>query len=163
LANFAVNNDSAAYPAIRASFSGAKSSVSHLVDGNYWYHESPPNRWTTVGSPNSRDTVMIDFGAPRLVEQLKLYFLDDGANAPVRAPARYVVEMWSGDRWVEASVIQRKPTEPMGHRPNTVSLEPQAVTRMRVILEPQHGAAVGMTELEAWGRSPANRVVDAAW
>lgn len=152
MVNVAVNNGAGAYPAVHASFSEAKSPATHLVDGNYWYHESPPNRWTTIGSPNSRDTVTIDFGTARFVEQLKLYFLDDGPAAPVRAPARYMVQTWRGDAWLDAGIIKRQPAAPTGHRANLVAVAPQKVSRIRVILVPQRGAAIGMTELEAWGR-----------
>jgi hypothetical protein len=151
LVNFAVNNGTGAYPSVHGSFSAAKSPPSYLVDGNYWYHESPPNRWTTIGSPNLRDTVTIDFGKPRLVEQVKLYFLDDGAAAAVRAPATYSVQTWINHGWVDARATGRDPAEPAGHRANVVALAPQAVSRIRVILEPRGGAAVGMTELEVWG------------
>jgi hypothetical protein len=151
LVNFAVNNGAGAYPSVHASFSAEKSPVTHLVDGNYWYHESPPNRWTTVGSPNARDTVTVDFGAPRVVEQLKLYFLDDGAGAAVRAPARYVVQVWDGNAWVDAPARERKPANPTGHRANVVALARQTTSRIRVILEPQRRAAVGLTEVEVWG------------
>jgi hypothetical protein len=151
LVNFAVNNGAGAYPSVHASFSAENSPVTRLIDGNYWYHVSPPNRWMTVGSQNARDTVTVDFGTPRVVEQLKLYFLDDGPGAAVRAPERYAVQVWNGNAWVDAPVRERKPANPTGHRANVVSLARQTISRIRVILEPQRGAAVGMTEVEVWG------------
>lgn len=55
-----------------------KTPISKLIDGNYWYHISPPNRWTCEGSPNPTDWVSIDLGSKRKVHSVKLYLLDDG-------------------------------------------------------------------------------------
>ena len=44
--NFAVNNDGTYYPRVLAPFSNPKTPPSKLIDGNYWYHRDPPNRWT---------------------------------------------------------------------------------------------------------------------
>jgi hypothetical protein len=152
LSNFAVHNDSAAaFPRVTASFSAPKNPPVFLVDGNYWYHESPPNRWTTIGSPHSRDTVTIDFGVARLIEQVKLYFLDDGEGAAVQAPARYVIQTWNGRTWADARIRRRSPQRPEGHRANVVDIVPGNFERLRVVLTPRPGAAVGMTELETWG------------
>lgn len=152
LSNFTVHNDStAAFPKITASFSAPKNPPAFLVDGNYWYHESPPNRWTTIGSPHSRDTVTIDFGITRPIEQVKLYFLDDGDGAAVQAPARYVIQTWNGRIWADARVRGRSPQRPEGHRANVVDIVPGHFERLRVVLTSRPGAAVGMTELETWG------------
>ena len=151
LSNFAVHNDSAAFPKITASFSALNNPVSFLVDGNYWYHESPANRWTTIGSRNLRDTVTIDFGVARPIEQVKLYFLDDGIHSRVHAPASYVVQIWEGSVWRDARIVRRAPQRPTGHLANVVDIKPQHISRIRVLLSPRRGAAVGMTELEVWG------------
>ncbi len=160
MVNVAVNNDRGAYPWVHTSFSAPANPAFYVVDGNYWYHETPPNRWTTVGSPNTRDTISVDFGVQREVEQVKLYFLDDGEGAAVRAPAMYELQTWNGRRWVDANVERRTPLAPTGHRANVVAVAPVRTSRVRVVLEPRRSAAVGMTELEVWGRNPLNREPD---
>ena len=152
LSNFAVHNGSAAFPKVTASFSAPKNPATFLVDGNYWYHESPANRWTTIGSPNLSDTVTIDFGVERLIEQVKSYFLDDGIGSPLQAPATYVVQIWDGTRWLDAKVNRRAPAQATGHLANVVDISPRRVSRIRVVLTPRRHAAVGMTELETWAR-----------
>jgi mannosylglycerate hydrolase MGH1-like protein/glycosyl hydrolase family 65/F5/8 type C domain-containing protein len=154
MVNVAVNNGRGAYPWVRASFSAPENPAFYVVDGNYWYHQSPPNRWTTIGSPHARDTISVDFGAEREVEQIKLYFLDDGDGAPVQAPAKYSVQTWNGRKWVDADVRGRTPPEAAGHRANVVTLVPRTTSRVRVVLEPRPHAAVGLTELEVWGSNP---------
>ena len=151
LVNLAVNNGGAAYPWIESSFAAPENPPSYLVDGSRWYHQSPANRWTTIGSPNARDTVTIDFGASRILERVVLYPLDDGPHGVVRTPSTFQVEVFQNAHWVSVPGQQREPAQPEGHRANTISFAPIAATRLRVILTPRPGAAVGLTELEAWG------------
>jgi hypothetical protein len=149
--NVAVNNGRGAYPWVEASYSAPEHPPTYLVDGNYWYHTAPANRWTTIGTPNGRDTVTLDFGIARRIERVALYLLDDGPAGLVRAPARYDVEMWRGGRWVRLPSLRRDPALPEGHRANLVSFPPVSTARIRVILEPRGRAPVGLSELEAWG------------
>jgi hypothetical protein len=121
------------------------------VDGNSWYHAAPPNRWTTVGTPNSRDTVTVDFGVARTIQRIVLYVLDDGRSGEVRGPARYQVLLWRRNRWVDIPSQRRDPARPEGHRANAVSFPPTSTSRIRVVLVPQPGSALGLSEIEAWG------------
>jgi hypothetical protein len=152
LSNFAVHNDSTAFPKITASYSAPKNPPSFMIDGNYWYHQSPANRWTTIGSRNVSDTVTVDFGVAHAIEQVKLYVLDDGIDSPVQAPASYSVQTWDGAAWRDAKVRRRSPLKPTGHLANVVEITPASISRLRVVLTPRRGTAVGMTELETWGR-----------
>ncbi|HTL06531.1 MAG TPA: discoidin domain-containing protein, partial [Gemmatimonadales bacterium] len=149
--NLAVHNGRGAYPWVEVSYAAPESPPSYLLDGSYWYAAAPPNRWTTAGSPNARDTVTVDFGIARRIQRIALYLLDDGPGAAVRAPARYEVQLWRGGRWVGPTGERRDPLRPEGHRANQVSFAPVAAARLRVILAPQAGKAVGLAELEAWG------------
>ncbi len=148
--NFAVNNDSGAFPAIRASYSAPKSPPHVLIDGNRWYHASPPNRWTALGSGNAADTVQLDFGVSRPVEWVMLYFLDDGDS--IRAPAGYKLAAWRNGAWQEIPDQRRSPEQPQGHRANRVSFAPIETSRLRLVLTHQPGASSGLTEIEAWAR-----------
>lgn len=149
--NLAVNNDRGAFPWIAASYAAPEHPPSYLVDGNYWYHESPPNRWTTIGSPNSADTLTLDFGVSRRVQEVRLYVLDDGPGRPVRAPAHHDVQLWRNGTWASAGATRRAPGDLEGHRANVLSFTPTNTSRVRVVLQPRPGAAVGLSELEVWG------------
>lgn len=149
--NLAVNNGGAAYPWIETSFAAPQNPPNYLVDGSRWYHQSPANRWTTVGSQNGRDTVTIDFGASRRVERVVLYPLDDGPQGVVRTPTNYQIEIFANAHWVSPPSQKRRPAQPEGHRANTSTFTPIATRKLRVILTPRPGGAVGLTELEAWG------------
>lgn len=149
--NLAVNNDGRAFPFVRTSFSAPGTSPHFLVDGNYWYHKSPPNRWTTTGSPNARDWVVIDFGTPRTVELVKLYFLDDSAG--VTPPARCDLEMWRNGAWRPIAGQHRVPELPEGRRANVIAFTPVTTARLRAVLTPKRGSALGLTEIEAWSNA----------
>jgi len=55
--NYAVNNDGTYFPRVAASYTNPKTSVAKLIDGNYWYLLSPPNRGP------ARDPLMKQIGA----------------------------------------------------------------------------------------------------
>lgn len=162
--NVAVNNGRGAYPWVDASYAAPENPPTYLIDGNYWYHTAPPNRWTTIGSPNAQDTVTLDFGIARSVQQIALYPVDDASantESPVRAPARYDVQVWRTGKWVTIPAQRRSPREPEGRRANIVSFAPISTTRVRVILTPQQGATLGLSELEVWSadRVPLSRPI----
>ena len=147
--NFAVNNDGLHYPKISASFTSADSSVGKLIDGNYWYHLSPPNRWTCEGSPNAQDQVTIDFGVPRPVHTVKLYLLDDGQR--IAPPSKIALEYWDGAKWVAIPNQSRSPTGPTGRRANAIRFSTVAIQKLRVSFTHAEGAKTGLTEWEIWG------------
>ena len=150
--NLAVNNGRGAFPWVTASFSAPGAPAFTLIDGNYRYDLDPPNRWTDSGSVSPRASLVLDFGAPREVAELALYFLDDGPGRAIRAPAGYEVELWEDGRWVPAPIAIRDPERAEGHRANRIFFTSVVrASRVRVTLTHQRGAFVGLTEIEAWG------------
>ncbi len=149
--NLAVNNGRGFYPRITASSSAPETPPFYLNDGNYWYHVSPPNRWTPAGSGFASDWIVLDFGVPRPVEILRLYFLDDGTG--IRPPARYSIQMWTEAGWAEVPGQRRSPALPAGRRPTTVALGRLTTPRLRLVLTRRPGASLGLTEIEAWAHA----------
>jgi hypothetical protein len=147
--NYAVNNDGTYYPRLAASFSAPETPLAAVNDGNSWYHVSPPNRWTTAGSPNASDWLEIDLGTPRKLDALKLNFLDDGEQ--VVAPAKYDVEYWAGNAWKAVPGQQRTPAEPIGHRANVVRFPTVDIAKLRVTFTHGPKGRTGLTEVETWG------------
>jgi F5/8 type C domain/Trehalase len=148
-ANYAVNNDGLYYPRAAASHTEVNSSVSKLIDGNYWYHTSPPNRWTCEGSPNRSDWCTIDFGVKRKVDTVKLHVLDDGDK--IVAPAKIDLEYWDGKTWTALPDQKRTPELPTGHRANAIHFPAMEVQRIRAVLTHKDGSKSGLSEFEAWG------------
>lgn len=152
--NYAVNNDGDYFPQITTSHTGPQSAPSKAVDGNYWYHRHPPNRWTTMGSTNASDWIVVDFGAPRNIDTVKLYLLDDDLQEHrdgVVCPKSYDVEFWRDGSWQMIENQVRQPASPTGHRANVVRFAEQPVSKLRVVLHHTPGQSSGLSEVEAWG------------
>ncbi len=154
LTNFAVNNDGTYYPRFTASFTAQNSSLSKVHDGNYWYLQHPPNRWTSEGSGNQEDWIEVDFGMPRPVELIKLYVLDDTeiANSTIRVPKSIRVESLTaqGMQPVEGTL----PTTAIeGRRPYTLNVPQLVTSKLRITLVHDGEFRSGLTELEVWGKA----------
>ncbi|OWK38864.1 hypothetical protein FRUB_06369 [Fimbriiglobus ruber] len=148
--NYAANNDGTLFPRAIASFTGAAGNLSQLNDGNYWYHVCPPNRWTCEGSKAEADWCGIDFGTPRSIDTVKLYFLHD-QNGVTRAPESYHLEAWDGAAWKEIPAQARVPAVPVGRQANVVTFPRVETARVRAVLTHRRGAKSGLSEFEAWG------------
>jgi len=179
LNNYAVNNDGEHYPFATASSSKPPAPPFYAVDGNRWYHPSPPNRWVAAAGPGEAVEVgdahwfQVDFGVGRPLTEVSLYFLDDAtgpateavgeeeasgfpvseaaSGPPVLPPEAYKLEYWIGDRWAEVSGQRQVLEQPMGRRANTITFPEITTPRVRVVITPKAEATVGLTEFEAWG------------
>jgi hypothetical protein len=191
LHDVAVNNGPGHFPFASASSSHPLASPFYAVDGNRWYHPSPPNRWVAAPSRGGVDWLEVDFGVARRIHQVDLYFLDDldappveatgevegsgfpelpGSTGPdVRPPLSYALEHWDGTSWVEIPGQRREPAAPTGRRANRVTFPELATGRIRVVLRHLAGATSGLSELEAWSAdelplAPATaEVTNLAW
>lgn len=188
LNNYAVNNLGEHFPRASASVSHPLFPPFYATDGNRWYHPSPPNRWVgsaleieTDGSPveSNPGTVHgsiwfeVEFGTPRPLTEVKLYFLDDqdgpevesvgeeehsgfpiqvaAAGPTVAPPAAYRLEYWVEERWEEIPEQVRPLPHPSGRRANTISFPELSTEKLRVVMTPGAGVVPGLTEFEAWG------------
>lgn len=147
--NVAVNNDGTYYPRIAATYAHPRTPPTKLIDGNYWYHRDPPNRWTCAGSPNARDAVLIDLGTPRTLHTATLYFLDDEKD--IVPPAAFDLEYWDGTAWRAIPNATRTPEQPAGRRANVVRFLPLTTAKVRAVFQHAEGGRTGLTELELWG------------
>lgn len=154
--NFAVNNDGEYYPRVTVSSTGLKSSTGKLIDGNYWYHIDPPNRWTSAVDAVQESVIEINLGVDRPIDTVALYFLDDqdrkAEETNLVAPNSYRIETWSEEQgWERIPNQVRDPIHPVGHRPNLSTFPVRDVSRLRFTLEHAKGRRVGLTEIECWG------------
>ena len=160
LVNFAVNNDGTYYPRLTASFTGGDSPLMKVNDGNYWYVKHPPNRWTAEGSSNASDWIEIDFGTPRPIESLKLFFLDDGSESRIVPPESVTVEGYAQGKWFSIADQNATLKNVVGHKPTSIALKQVSLEKVRVTMQHASGGKSGLTEIEAWG--PATLPLKAA-
>jgi hypothetical protein len=147
--NYAVNNEGTYFPRVSASYTNSKTSVSKLIDGNYWYLLSPPNRWTCEGSAHETDWCLVDFGTPRRIHTVKLYLLDDGKQ--VTPPSQFDLEFWDGKTWKLVPEQIRSPREPTGRRANVVRFPELQTNKVRAVFRHGTKGQTGLTEFEIWG------------
>jgi hypothetical protein len=143
--NFAGNNDGTYFPRLTASYANARTPAVKLVDGNFWYHRDPPNRWTCDGSPNATDSVEVDFGTGRTLHTAKLYFLDDGSG--IVPPEKFALESWDGKAWKPLTEVK----SPAGRRATVVTFAPRTTSKVRATFTHAKEGKTGMTEFEVWG------------
>jgi hypothetical protein len=167
--NLAVNNGHRPYPLVTTSYSAPGTSPHYLNDGNYWYAASPPNRWTTEGSPHASDSILIDFGAPVPIDSLRMFVLSDstGLRPPAHIDVRMRQDRGHASDWYPIRGLRQLPSMPQGRRANTFVFPRIRTRSIRMVLKSQDAHAAGLAEVEAWG-PPANPVTasasaDVAW
>ena len=149
--NYAVNNDGDWFPRLTASHVAPGTSLAMVNNGQFRYDIRPVDRWTTVGTANPSDWLVVDFGAPRSIDTVKLYLLDDGDGAGVKAPKSFELEYFDGANWKLVANQERSPPQPTGRRPNMIRFPVKEVTQLRIVMQHVPGGGSGLTELEAWG------------
>lgn len=148
-ANFAVNNDGGYFPRARASFVATDAQTGKAIDGNYWYHKSPPNRWTCEGSPNASDWFEVDFGVKRKLETIKVYLLDDGES--IVPPAKVSLEYGNGSSWIELKDLGPHASRWTGRKASVIPVRGLETSKLRVTFTHAALGKTGLTEIEAWG------------
>ena len=153
--NYAINNDGDYYPRLTASHTAPQTSVAKLHDGNSWFHRHPPNRWTSEGSPNDRDTLVLDLGQPRKVHTIKLYLLDDSdeQGSVIRAPQALSLEVWRNQEWCPLPNVPATIENPASHQGLTVTFPELEAARFRLTLIHAGSSRSGLTEWEVWGNT----------
>lgn len=171
LFNYAVNNEQAYYPRMKASSAAANTSSLQVQDGAYWYHISPSNRWASELS-DAQPWLEVDFGIERPVQTVKLYLLDDAGQkdfvaapeygyrgpqqytepTPVSVPRKIRLEYSKNGAWLPVAGIKWTHASPVGDKPNTATFPEFKTTGLRAIFTPQQGKTVGVTEFEVWGK-----------
>lgn len=147
--NLAVNNGVGYFPRAIASYPGIKYPFTYLNDGQYWYHTFPPNRWSSLGDTNNESAWCgIDFGNEKEISEVKIYFIDD--DSLIRTPVSYHLEYWDGKQWQKAKKASYAYKEPQGRMANSIKLQQLKTSSLRIVMIPENGYAVGVSEFEAW-------------
>lgn len=152
LVNFAVNNDGDYYPRYQVSFAGQEGAVSMIHDGEYIYDRRPLDRWSTLGSPNEKDWIAVNFGTKRAIEKVELFVIDDGEKAKTKAPKEINLDYWDGNQWKKVPGVSSTPRDPVGGRPYRFDFPPIETTQLRATLTHSSGSASALTEFMAWGK-----------
>ncbi len=112
-------------PAASASFTYVTDRVENPLSRPF----KPEKRWTCWSSGRRDDWYAVDFGRPRLITGIDLYFYDDQPEGGCAPPESVAVEVWRDGDW------RSVPTEPLSPRPNrnTITLlQPARCERVRL-------------------------------
>lgn len=147
--NLAVNNGVGFFPRAITSYPGVTHPFTYLNDGQYWYHVFPPNRWSSLGDEkNETPWCGIDFGNEKLIDEVKVYFIDD--DLLIKKPISYCLEYWDGKAWQRVTDASYTPKQPQGRMANIINFPKLKTAKLRIVMKSQKGYAVGLSEFEAW-------------
>ena len=146
--NYALNIKGKGYPLPSASVNSIPdTSLYQAIDGRIWYFPEITNRWTTLGSTATSDWFALDFGQPRDVSSVNIYFV--AVDKIYAAPDSFAIEYQSGDKWLPVKPRESTTVKPIGNTVNTMAFDKVTASRIRINFK--HGVkAVAVSEIECY-------------
>lgn len=143
LENIALNNGTAEFPKVSASFTGKWDSVNHVNDGDY-----SSKRWTNWDPDEwrSSDWVAFDFGKEENISEVKFTFYDDQGGT--RPPKSLFLEYWSGNEWKEIPNTQTNINE---EDVVQIQFDNIITSQIRVMMEAMENTCIAISEIEIMG------------
>ncbi|WP_182049561.1 Ig-like domain-containing protein [Changpingibacter yushuensis] len=111
--------------------------------------------WGTAGSPNSDDSLVVDFGSTQEINETRVYFYRTSSSATVSgyaAPQYYLIEYWNGSEWVAVQNQARTPVYATANY-NRVQFTPVETSKIRLTVKHAAGKATGVKEIQAMSTS----------
>jgi hypothetical protein len=146
--DLAVNFTKKSFPVAAASVNNSATELYQALDGRVWFWPNVRNFWSTASSHAIEEWFSLDFGCETKISFAKLYFYADGKN--FKAPAKYVIQVWSGGNWIDVASAQKSPKRPLANGENTVTFLPVETSKLRVVFTNPTPAAVALVELKVF-------------
>jgi hypothetical protein len=146
--DLAVNFIKEGFPAPSASINNSTNELYQAVDGRVWFYPNVMNYWSNEGSTNSEDWFSLDFGAEKQFSSAQIYFYAD--DAKFKAPAKYTVQYWVGEKWVDVPGSHTTPNEPLANGENTITFRPVNTSRLRIQFINPRQAAIALVEVKTF-------------
>ena len=147
--NIAFSRDPKKFPKATASHSDRYGGTPEkAIDGRINYEPNPINRWTSYGSPNASNWLMVDFGKPQRFGRVELLIYDD--HGGVQPPQSIAIEYSDGESWRPVGHPKVEPEKPTGNRTNTIRFDPVTASKIRAVFTHDGRARSGVTEFEVW-------------
>lgn len=108
--------------------------------------------WGTDGSKNAKDSLTIDFGAAKTIDNIRLYFYKTAASFTVQGysePSLYQLEYWDGGAWKRIPAQYRTPDIPKANY-NNVQFPEITTNKIRAVFTHAPGYKTGVKEIEAY-------------
>jgi hypothetical protein len=146
--NFALNLLQKGYPLPSASInSSPDTSLYQAIDGRIWYFPEITNRWTTLGSSSKTDWWAIEFGTPKEISEVSIYFVSD--NKDFLPPDDISIEYQKDDQWLPVKMKEQKPAAYIGNTANRILFDKITARRLRINFS-HHSAQVAVSEIEIY-------------
>lgn len=131
---------------VTASFAAAGRAAAGAVDG------STANEpfWGTAGSPSTTDTLVVDLGQERAVDEVRLHFYKSSTTATVSGyalPQVYGLEYDDGGTWVPVADQARTPAYVTANG-NVVRFPEVTTGKVRLTVKHASGARTGLKEIQ---------------
>ena len=149
--DLAVNMTKRGFPAASASTNNSADELYQAVDGRVWFYPNVRNYWSNAGSQTAEDWFGLDFGAEKQFSSAQLYFYAD--DVKFKAPAKYTVQYWTGEKWADVSGSSATPKKPLANGENTVTFHPVKTSKLRILFTNPKQAAVALVEVKAFDSS----------
>jgi hypothetical protein len=95
------------------------------------------------------DWFALNFGSPRQLSSVRLYFYADGTK--FKAPRKYTLQYSAEDgSWRDIPNDQKTPARPLANGENTVTFNPLRTTKLRIVFKNPDSAAIALVECEAF-------------
>ncbi|MBO7302684.1 MAG: discoidin domain-containing protein, partial [Clostridia bacterium] len=145
--------------AVSASYTSQydKDGLKHLTDGVVSYNDDTRNRWSNYANPirTQNETITFDFAKTVTCASLKVHLYDDEGNTLI--PKAMKVEYYDGSNWVSAK------NQACGTIARCIGVDINfdavQTTAVRLIVIPQTGKAVAITEVKVLGRSESAQAI----
>ncbi|OCT13390.1 hypothetical protein A8709_17405 [Paenibacillus pectinilyticus] len=122
------------------------------ISGNFFtsgaFTANPPI-WGTKGSTNAQEWLQADFGSPKTLDDIKLYFYNDKPDVFYREPSMYVIQYFDNatSSWL---AVPKQYKSPLVANYNHIQFPAISAQKIRVLMTPQPGTSVGIKELQAF-------------
>jgi concanavalin A-like lectin/glucanase superfamily protein/F5/8 type C domain-containing protein len=111
--------------------------------------------WGDLGSPNAQDWLQVNLGKPTRFDDVKVYFYSNKEfgfeGGTYRQPASYTIQYFNGSSWVDVPGQAHSPRAPAPNY-NQITFAPVHTRMVRILVTPMTGYAVGIKELQVFGR-----------
>jgi hypothetical protein len=140
------NTEGMPFSKASASFTAKYDSVEAALDGLCWYDPEFGDKWSCRGSWKREDWFEIDFGEPKTISAVRLFFCED--EKEVRAPDSYSLVYDKDGQWTPIQPNSVAPIKPEANRANTVQFAPLTTRKIRAVFKHRPGIGVGLAQIQ---------------
>jgi hypothetical protein len=147
--NLAVNYARKGFPVPSASVNNSPDDLYQAIDGRVWFYPDIKNYWSNEGSQKAEDWFALDFGSPRQLGSVRLYFYAD--DIKFKAPRKYILQYSAEEGiWRDIPNVQKSPAKPLVNGENIVTFPPVTASKIRILFTNPKAANLALVECKTF-------------